>query len=315
MALREWRILYQEVNRMDERDPVVGENGGILSGEPAEDGGANEDAEDEPDDFLEQAGEAVADPYNLRLTALLHQMVRKRGHRETAKALGVDRRTVAASVREGLSRRVRDALERVLVERDGDARDRLAEDLEQVRGRLDALTQESRDGLQEVRDQVEALGQRQADGMRRMEGRLALAEAARDAGPADATGRRPGSGAGSRRRYPDLVTTDPDGDDEEVFGDAWPLVQEWRRLWQGHPARGRGLEWVSARARILELEVELLEQRGMTLPPETEPLRGLDRGAQLNWRRKALADIRRRRARLELLGRLGWALSPWSWRR
>lgn len=300
---------------MDERDPVVGEDGGILPGEPAEDGGANEDAEDGPDDFLEQAGEAVADPYNLRLTALLHQMVRKRGHRETAKALGVDRRTVAASVREGLSRRVRDALERVLVERDGDARDRLAEDLEQVRGRLDALTQESRDGLQEVRDQVEALGQRQADGMRRMEGRLALAEAARDAGPVDATVRRPGTVAGSHHRYPDLVTSDPAEEDEDVFGDAWELVREWRRLWQGHPARGRGLEWVSTRARILELEVELLEQRGMTLPPETEPLRGLDRGAQLNWRRKALADIRRRRARLELLGRLGWALSPWSWGR
>ena len=297
---------------MDERDPVVGEDGGILPGEPAEDGGANEDAEDGTDDFLDQAGEAVADPYNLRLTALLHQMVRKRGHRETAKALGVDRRTVAASVREGLSRRVRDALERVLVERDGDARDRLAEDLEEVRGRLEALTQESRDGLQGVRDQVEALEQRQTDGMRRMEGRLALAEAARDAGPADATGRRLGSGAGSRHRYPDLVTSDPDGDDEEVFGEVWPLVQEWRRLWQGHPAVGRGMEWVSTRARILELEVELLEGRGMTLPPETEPLRGLDRGAQINWRRKALVDIRRKRARLELLRRL---LPPWSWRR
>ena len=297
---------------MDERDPVVGEDGGILPGDPEEDVGANEDAEDGPDVILDQAGEAVADPYNLRLTALLHQMVRKRGHRETAKALGVDRRTVAASVREGLSRRVRDALERVLVERDGDARDKLGEDLEEVRGGLEALTRESRDGLHEVRDQVEALERRQVEGMRRMEGRLTLAEAARDAGPADATVRRPGTVAGSHQRYPELVTTDPAGDDEEVFGEVWPLVQEWRRLWQGHPALGRGMEWVSTRARILELEVELLERRGMTLPPETEPLRGLDRAAQINWRRKALEDIRRKRARMELLRRL---LPPWSWRR
>ncbi|MYC35741.1 MAG: hypothetical protein F4X66_02335 [Chloroflexi bacterium] len=111
------------------------------------------------------------------------------------------------------------------------------------------------------------------------------------------------------------MTTDPAGDDESVFGEVWPLVREWRRLWRGHSAQGRGLEWVSTRARILELELELLEERGMTLPPETEPLRGLDRAAQLNWRREALADFRRRRARLELLRLLRRALSPWSWRR
>ena len=308
--------MYQEVNRMDERHPAEAEDGAIVPGEPDEDAGAGLDAEEEgPDDFLDQAGEAIADPYNLRLTALLHQMVRKRGHRRAAKALGVDRRTVAASVREGLSRRVRDALERVLVEQDGDARDRLEEDLTEVREQLGDLTQELRDGFQAAQGRTEALEQRQAEGMRRMEARLTLAEAARYGSPADAPGRRPGPGSGSRHRYPDLVTTDPAGDDEAVFGEAWPLVQEWRRLWRGHPAQGRGLEWVSTRARVLELEVELLEERGMTLPPETEPLRGLDRAAQLNWRRKALADIRRKRARLELLRRLRRPLSPWSWRR
>ena len=300
---------------MDERDPVTAEDGTVAPGEPEEGADSNLDTEEEPDDFLDQAaGDAVADPYNLRLTALLHQMVRKRGHRGAAQALGVDRRTVAASVREGLSRRVRDALERALVERDGDARDRLEEDLTKVREQLGALTQELRDGLQAAQDRAEALEQRQVEGMRRMEGRLALAEAARGRSPADVPDRRPGPGASSRHRYPDLVTTDPAGDDEAVFGEAWPLVQEWRRLWLGHPVQGRGLEWVATRARILELEVELLEERGMTLPPETEPLRGLDRASQLNWRREALADCRRRRARLELLRLLRRALSPWSWR-
>ena len=302
---------------MDERDPVAAEDGAMVPGEPDEGADSNLDAEEEegPDDFLDQAGHAVADPYNLRLTALLHQMVRKRGHRGAAQTLGVDRRTVAASVREGLSRRVRDALERALVERDGDARDRLEEDLMEIREQLAALTQELRDGLQAAQDRAEALEQRQVEGMRRMEARLALAEAARGGSPADVPGRRPGPGARSRHRYPDLVTTDPAGDDETVFGEAWSLVQEWRKLWLGHPAQGRGLEWVATRARILELEVELLEEHGMTLPPETEPLRGLDRAAQLNWRREALADFRRRRARLELLRLLRRALSPWSWRR
>ncbi len=111
------------------------------------------------------------------------------------------------------------------------------------------------------------------------------------------------------------MTAEPDDDDEDVFGDAWLLVQEWRDLWDGHPARGKGLEWVSTRQRILELEVAMLEERGLTLPPETEPLRGLDRGAQLNWRLKALPDFRRRRARLALLAKLGWVLSPVRWSR
>ena len=38
----------------------------------------------------------------------------------------------------------------------------------------------------------------------------------------------------------------------------------------------------------------------MTLPPETYPLRGFDRNGQLNWRRTALYDTRRARAKREL---------------
>ena len=123
------------------------------------------------------------------------------------------------------------------------------------------------------------------------------------ASPAAATSPAPGAGSPSRRRDPELVTKDPADDDEEVYGDAWPLVDEWRRLWDEHPVRGKGLEWVSTRQRILALEVAMLEDHGLTLPPETEPLRGLDRGAQLNWRLKALHEFNKRRARLELLCR------------
>ena len=83
-------------------------------------------------------------------------------------------------------------------------------------------------------------------------------------------------------------------------------MQEWRELWAGHPAQSKGLAWVSTRERILELE-----EHGLTLPPETEPLRGLDRGAQLNWRLKALQEFRKRRARLAWPAKLGraWTLA------
>ena len=75
----------------------------------------------------------VADLYELRLTALLHQLVRRRGHKGAARELGVNPRTVAASVKQGMSRRVREALERMLVDRDGEARGRLEDEMEGVK--------------------------------------------------------------------------------------------------------------------------------------------------------------------------------------
>ena len=43
------------------------------------------------------------------------------------------------------------------------------------------------------------------------------------------------------------------------------------------------------------MELALLEEHGMTLPPEKQPLRGFDRNGQVNWRRTALSDTRRER--------------------
>ena len=246
--------------------------------------------------------------YELRLTALFRQLVRTRGHKGAGRVLGLDPRTVAGSVQQGMSRRVRDAVEKMLVERDGGARDELEEAVEGLAGQVGGLTTQVAGLEGELREGMQALGETHAQGMRRLEQRLAQGETGGGGGtglPRPA----PVAGVATRRRYPDLVTRDPGEDDEVVFGDAWPLVAEWRNLWVGHPAQGKGLAWVSTRQRILELEVALLEEHGLTLPPETEPLRGLDRGAQLNWRLKALHDFGKRRARLELLATLGRALT------
>ena len=310
-------------------DGPAGAGGSVMAGDVAGDAGEDEEVAHDPDDDavvvvgLDDAfgggDSGVADLYELRLTALLHQLVRRRGHKGAARELGVNPRTVAASVKQGMSRRVREALERMLVDRDGEARDRLEDEMEGVKVEV-AGVNERVAGLESgLREGLHALGEQQAQGMRRLERRLAQAEAGKGGGsvaaPVAATSPTPGAGSPSRRRYPELVTTAPDADDEEVYGDAWPLVKEWRELWDGHPAQGRGLAWVSRRERILELEVALLEDHGLTLPPETEPLRGLDRGAQLNWRLKALHEFRKRRARLELLRRLRWVFSPGLWRK
>ena len=290
---------------------VAGDAGGdesVAHGPDADDGGAVAGL----GDALGGGDSGVADLYELRLTALLHQLVRSRGHKGAARELGVNPRTVAASVKQGMSRRVREALERMLVDRDGEARDRLEDEMEGVKERVAGLESELREGIQ-------ALGEQQAEGLRRLERRLAQAEAGKGgvsaADPVAATRPAPGAGSPSRRRYPELVTTAPAADDQEVFGGAWQLVDQWRGLWDGHPAQGKGLAWVSRRERILALEVALLEEHGLTLPPETEPLRGLDRGAQLNWRLKELHEFRKQRARLELLCRLRRVLTLGMWRR
>ncbi len=245
---------------------------------------------------------------------MFRQLARTRGHKGAGRVLGLDPRTVAGSVQQGMSRRVRDAVEKMLVERDGGARDELEEAVEGLAGQVGGLTTQVAGLEGELREGMQALGETHAQGMRRLEQRLAQGET-RGGGGTGLPRPAPVAGVATRRRYPDLVTRDPGEDDEVVFGDAWPLVAEWRNLWVGHPARGKGLAWVSTRQRILELEVALLEEHGLTLPPETEPLRGLDRGAQLNWRLKALHQFRKRRARLELLAKVAGAPSPWRWLR
>ncbi len=42
-----------------------------------------------------------------------------------------------------------------------------------------------------------------------------------------------------------------------------------------------------------------LEEHGLTLPPEKEPLRGIWSSSQLGWRRETLGRMRRERAKRE----------------
>ena len=62
-----------------------------------------------------EEGGSVEDVHHLRLMALLHDLVRKKGNGGAASVLGIDPRTVASCTTTGrLSWRVREALERGL---------------------------------------------------------------------------------------------------------------------------------------------------------------------------------------------------------
>ena len=121
---------------------------------------------------------------------------------------------------------------------------------------------------------MKALGDEQAQ----MGRRLSQLESGRGAGaPGDAqdANAAPRGRTPLRREFPDLVTREPAEDDEAVFGEAWPLIDEWRGLKETHPNKGKGIEWLRTKERLLSLELTLLEGHGMTLPPGDVPAAGV----------------------------------------
>ena len=266
----------------------------------------------------------VENVYHLRLMTLLQELLRDKGYKGAAEVLEIDQKTLAESARTGvLTRRVRQALERALQEGVGSAAARQRERNDRLEGRLqqleedhDTLGNEVRRRLAVVEGEVGALRGGDTQG-----------GAQPGAGPAQAnSGRLEASASGGaetsptlrplqRREYPELVTRQPDDDDEDVFGGAWPLIVEWRELKGVHPNEGKGFEWLAGEERLLEVELALLEEHGMTLPPEQRPLRDFARSGQVNWRRTALDDTRRARARRELLLKLRRLATLGLWRK
>ena len=267
-----------------------------------------------------ESSKDVENIYHMRLMALLQELVREKGYKGAARVLELDPQTVTESAKSGqLTRRVRQALERALQEGVGSAAERQRRRNEEIEGRVEKLEQGHEELGKEARRRLSAMEGEIASLKR--DGPQGTGAGQAGAGPSpDASGeaeanaqgrnRRPPTKPSMRREYPDLVTREPADDDEEIFGDAWDLVSEWRELKDAHPNEGGGLAWLTAQERLLEVELALLEEHGMTLPPEKQPLRGLDRSGQTSWRRTALSDTRRERKKAELLNRvtfgLGW---------
>ena len=142
------------------------------------------------------------------------------------------------------------------------------------------------------------------------------------AGRSETRAAPPVAGLGSKKPFrerrldPEIVTVEPAGDDDpEVYGDAWPLVEEWRGLRAGHPRRGGSLSWLVTAERLLMLELAMLEEHGLTLPPEKQPLRGFGRRGQTSWRWKALGDTRVALRKRKLLRWVRRVLTLWLWRK
>ena len=182
----------------------------------------------------------VENVYHMRLMALLQELVREKGYKGASRVLVIDPATVTESAKTGqLTRRVRQALERALQEGVGSAAERQRRRNEEVEGRVEKLEGEvetlgkgARRRLSAIEGEVAALRRddhqgtgagHAGDGPSRGGADEAEAGAAR-------AGRKPPSKPRVRREYPDLATREPAPDDEEIFGEAWPLIVEWRGL-------------------------------------------------------------------------------------
>ena len=274
----------------------------------------------------------VENIYHMRLMTLLQELVREKGYKGAARVLEIDQATVTESAKTGqLTRRVRQALERALQEGVGSAAERqrqrneqleervegVATEVKGVAGEVEALGKEARRRLSAIEGEVAALRRDDSQGTGAGHAGAGPAQTEADGSERSASGqgRKPPSRPRVRREYPDLVTREPAPDDDEVFGEAWPLIVEWRELKDAHPNDGKGLAWLAARERLLVVELALLEEHGMTLPPEKQPLRGLDRSGQVNWRRTALYDTRRALKQQELRRWARRVLTLGLWRR
>ena len=96
-----------------------------------------------------EEGGSVEDVHHLRLVALLHDLVRKKGNRGAASVLGIDPRTVASCTKTGrLSWRVREALERGggggVQSRAGSAAVRQRKRNDALEGRIEELEEKTR---------------------------------------------------------------------------------------------------------------------------------------------------------------------------
>ena len=230
-------------------------------------------------------GRDVAKLRRLRLKALLRELVDEEGRMEAAEMLGVAYRTLVRAEETGqITGRMRDALHSLL-------------------GSL------LRPQLARLKERVSALEGRVNEMARRL--REAMAGKAQAEASPTVVGLRAVTSPVPRRTDPELVTENPAADDADVYGEAWPLVEEWRRLRAGHPNRGHTLSWLTTEQRLLTLELAMMEQHGLTLPPETQPLRGFGRRGQIAWRWEALRDTRKALARRKMLRRFSVAV-PWE---
>ncbi|MXY98637.1 MAG: hypothetical protein F4Z29_13065 [Gemmatimonadetes bacterium] len=250
--------------------------------------------------------------HNVRLTALLHDLM-KEGKLEAAQLLGVNHKTLTAALDSGvLTPRLSDALEKVLLSREMEAFGTVRERVDELVGRVESVEEQGKNIPGEIEEAVKGeVERRMVEWIRAMEG-AASQEANESTDAVDEEDSPPRKLF--RTTSSSVVTINPQPGDEEVFGEAWPLVDEWRRLRESHPFNGKGLAWLEDEERLRELEIELIGERGLTVPPDTDPWDSLSRRTQVRWRTQTLERVHRERVLAQIRQWIRRILTLGRWR-
>ncbi|MXZ47564.1 MAG: hypothetical protein F4Z08_11400 [Chloroflexi bacterium] len=252
------------------------------------------------------------------LLANLRELIDEAGHGGAAQQLGVDRKTLWRALDSGrLTPRVRQALERRGANPEAAPRRSRLDAIEHRTELLDKDVAALAEAIEALRDKFRRLADLQAEALLAWERRLSAVEsrqAARTAAEPRGAGRD--GGAESRAGHPEVVTLESVQDEELDYAGAMPLVAEWRRQRIAHLDEGaRRVERARALVRMLELELVLVGEHELTLPPSTYPWDESRRRDELRRVRFALVS-----ARWELAQALLWrwvrlAFTLGRWRR
>ena len=259
--------------------------------------------------------------------AVLRDLVEEGGRGKAAEQLGVDRKTLWRCLRSGrLTPRLAGALERRLPAAERTATAQLRERVAVLERRLEGQAEELHAGVDSLRSGVEALGRAQAEALAQWERRLERVEAGRAGGngtpPAspppvqgaapEVIGRRP---AAERpwRYHPELVTRAPEPDEDLVYGEATPVIVRWRAAVVALRDSTRRFDRFDAERRVLELEIVIIGEYGLTLPPVSYGWDGAERRHAVWKRKEALKALEAARKRALKLRRVRRVLTLGLW--
>lgn len=246
--------------------------------------------------------------HQAQLMALLHDLVESEGPMKTAEVLGVNYKTVARSRESGrLSLYLKEALNQFLLTQDDPVAHASDPGTSSIEERLEKVAQCLRQAFEdalaamekEVNAQVEENGRQLQDVLRR----LSRLEGLRDNDEPEVStaehGARPLQAQSYRRRHPNLVTVEPEPGEEEAYGEATLLVVAWRGLREDFSDAGNRLTRAMTEERMRGLEVTLIGDFRLTLPPAPQPWDDATRRDELALRMESLERAHRERIKLQ----------------
>ena len=256
----------------------------------------------------------------MRLKALLRDMIDAEGGAKAAETLGVSYRTVSRAVESGrLTARMSAALERHLLLGGGSAAAQQRDRVDALVERVSTLERELRGRLEAVVGEVKAFREEHARSMRHVERRLVRLEAGRSESETPSP-----TGAETEptkrryvrpRTYPQLVTPEAEPDEDLVYGDATPVIVEWRRVRAEFLKTRTTLDRTEVQEPMLELELAIVGEHELTLPPASFPWDEFDRRDKVWELTQDLKRVRAERNRALLRRWLRRVLTFGLWRK